>query len=97
MPARTSKKTSKATVTKTAKTAKTTKKSPAKKTAKAAEATGTAAALLTAGKIALALKVPDAKVKKAIAALGLAPAEKRGVCNYYGADAVPRIKKALAL
>lgn len=78
---------------------KTAKKSPAKtaKTAKAAESTGTAAALLTAGKIALALKVPDAKVKKAIADLGLAPAEKRGVCNYYGADAVPRIKKALAL
>lgn len=88
MPATTSKKTSKATTKKTA------KKAPAKP-AKAAKGAATAGALLTAAKIALALKVPDAKVKKTIAALGLAPAAKKGVCNYYAADAVPRIKKAL--
>jgi precorrin isomerase len=51
--------------------------------------------LLTAAKIAAQLKVSDAKVKKAIAALGLAPAAKKGVCNYYEKSAVPKIKKAL--
>jgi hypothetical protein len=40
--------------------------------------------LLTAAKIAAQLKVSDAKVKKAIAAMGLKPAAKKGVCNYYG-------------
>ncbi len=52
--------------------------------------------LLTAAKIAAELKVSDAKVKKAIAALGLAPAAKKGVCNYYARAAIPKIKKALA-
>jgi hypothetical protein len=52
--------------------------------------------LLTAAKIALALKVSDAKVKKAITALGIKPAAKKGVCNYYAKDSVPKIKKALA-
>jgi hypothetical protein len=52
--------------------------------------------LLTAGKIALALKVPDAKVKKAIAALKLKPTAKKGVCNYYSKDLIPKIKQALA-
>jgi len=51
--------------------------------------------LLTASKIAAALKVPDARVKKAIAALGLKPAAKKGVCSYYQKSAVPKIKKAL--
>jgi hypothetical protein len=51
--------------------------------------------LLTAGGIAQQLKVPGAKVKKAIAALGLKPAAKKGVCSYYEASAVPKIKKAL--
>ena len=51
--------------------------------------------LLTAAKIAAELKVSDAKVKKAISALGLAPAAKKGVCNYYAKSAVPKIKKAL--
>ncbi len=51
--------------------------------------------LLTASKIAVALKVTDTKVKKAIAELGLKPAAKKGVCNYYAAGDVPRIKKAL--
>jgi hypothetical protein len=51
--------------------------------------------LLTASKIAAQLKVSDAKVKKAIAALGLAPAAKKGVCSYYEKSAVAKIKKAL--
>jgi hypothetical protein len=51
--------------------------------------------LLTASKIAGELKVTDAKVKKAIAALGLKPATKKGVCSYYERSAVSRIKKAL--
>ena len=51
--------------------------------------------LLTAGKIALALKVSDAKVKKAIQELGIKPVEKKGVCNYYSKDVVAKIKTAL--
>ncbi len=51
--------------------------------------------LLTASKIAAELKVSDAKVKKAIAELRLAPAARKGVCSYYERSAVPRIKKAL--
>ena len=51
--------------------------------------------LLTASKIASQLKVADTKVKKAIAELGLKPAAKKGVCSYYAAGDVPKIKKAL--
>jgi hypothetical protein len=51
--------------------------------------------LLTAAKIAQQLKVSDAKVKKAIAALGLAPAAKKGVCNLYDKGVVAKVKKAL--
>lgn len=51
--------------------------------------------LLTASKIAASLKVTDAKVKKAIAELGIAPAAKKGACSYYGKDSVAKIKKAL--
>lgn len=52
--------------------------------------------LLTASKIALQLKVTDAKVKKAITALKLEPAAKKGPCSYYAATDVAKIKKALA-
>jgi hypothetical protein len=52
--------------------------------------------LLSAAKIAAALKVSDGQVKKAIAALKIPPTAKKGVCNLYGKDAVARIKKALA-
>jgi hypothetical protein len=52
--------------------------------------------LLTAAKIAKELSVSDAKVKKAIAALKLKPAAKKGVCSYYERSAVAKIKKALA-
>jgi hypothetical protein len=52
--------------------------------------------LLTAGKIAEALKAPPAKVKKAITALKLKPAAKKGVCSYYTKADLPKIQKALA-
>jgi hypothetical protein len=51
--------------------------------------------LVTAAKIAKELSVPDARVKKAIAALGLKPAAKKGVCSYYERRAIPKIRKAL--
>jgi hypothetical protein len=51
--------------------------------------------LLTAAKIAAELKVADTKVKKAIATLGLKPAAKKGVCNYYAKADVSKIRKAL--
>jgi hypothetical protein len=57
----------------------------------AAESTG----LLTAGNIAKTIGVSDAKVKKAIQALGIKPQAKKGVCNYYGKDVVTKIKGAL--
>jgi hypothetical protein len=51
--------------------------------------------LLTAGNIAKALGVSDAKVKKAIQMLGIKPLAKKGVCNYYGKDTVAKIKAAV--
>lgn len=51
--------------------------------------------LLTAGTIAKTLKVPDARVKKAIQTLGIKPAAKKGVCNYYSKDVLPRVKAAV--
>jgi hypothetical protein len=51
--------------------------------------------MLTAGNIAKAIGASDAKVKKAIQELGLKPVAKKGVCNYYAKDAVPKIKAAL--
>ncbi len=52
--------------------------------------------LLTAGAIAKALGAPDAKVKKAIKDLALKPKAKKGVCSYYGQDAVAKVRAALA-
>ena len=51
--------------------------------------------LLTAGNIAKALTVSDAKVKKAIQKLGIKPVAKKGVCNYYSKDTVAKVKTAL--
>ncbi len=51
--------------------------------------------LVTAGKMAEQLGAPAAKVKKAIADLGIAPTEKKGACCYYDAQAVAKVKKAL--
>jgi len=52
--------------------------------------------LLTAGAIAKTLGASDAKVKGAIKTLGIKPAAKKGVCNYYAPDAVAKVRKALA-
>jgi hypothetical protein len=51
--------------------------------------------LLSAGAIAKTLGVSDAKVKKAIADLAIAPKATKGVCNMYGKDAVTKIKASL--
>jgi len=51
--------------------------------------------LLTAGAIAKKLGMPDAKVKKAIKDLALKPVAKKGVCSYYGTDAVAKVKAAI--
>ncbi|OGB62337.1 MAG: hypothetical protein A2Y94_11315 [Caldithrix sp. RBG_13_44_9] len=51
--------------------------------------------LLTAGNIAKELAVSDTKVKKAIQELGLKPAAKKGVCNYYTRDMLNKIKSAV--
>lgn len=51
--------------------------------------------LFTAATIAKTLGVPDTQVKKAIQELGIKPKAKKGVCNYYGADAIFKIKAAL--
>lgn len=48
---------------------------------------------LSPGNIAKALGVSDAKVKKAIKELALEPAAKRGVCSFYSAGQVARIKE----
>lgn len=53
------------------------------------------AKLMTAGNIAKELGASDANVKKAIKDLGIAAAAKKGVCNYYSADALKKIKAAL--
>jgi hypothetical protein len=52
--------------------------------------------LLTAGAIAKAIGASDAKVKNAIKTLRIQPKAKKGVCAYYGPDAVAKVKKALA-
>ena len=51
--------------------------------------------VFTAGKIAEALSVPPAQVKKAIDALKIRPAMKKGACSYYSADSLKMIKSSL--
>lgn len=51
--------------------------------------------LLTSAKIATQIGASPAKVKKAIEALGIEPAAKRGVCAFYDADAVAKIAASL--
>lgn len=51
--------------------------------------------LVTAGNIAKELGVSDAKVKKAIADLGIKPETKKGPCNYYSGEIVKKVKAAL--
>ena len=52
--------------------------------------------LMTAAVIAKELGVSDTKVKKAIKELALEPAAKKGMCSYYGRDALDQIKGKLA-
>ena len=52
--------------------------------------------LLTAGGIAKVLGAPGAKVKKAIKDLAIKPKAQRGVCSYYGQDALEKVRKAVA-
>jgi hypothetical protein len=52
-------------------------------------------ALLTAGSIAQQLGVSDARVKKALKDLAIAPAAKKGVCNYYSPDVLAKVKNAV--
>lgn len=42
------------------------------------------------------LNISDAKVKKMIKELNIAPAAKRGICNFYSRDAIAKIRKALS-
>ncbi len=51
--------------------------------------------LYTAGNIAKELSVSDAKVKKALLELKIKPVAKKGVCSYYGRDAIGKVKAAL--
>ncbi len=52
--------------------------------------------LLTAGKIAEAVKASPAAVKKVIAELKLKPDSVKGPCLYYGAEALKKIKAKIA-
>lgn len=54
------------------------------------------AELLTAKKISEAIGVSEAKVKKAITELNIAPDSMKGKCNYYGPETVVKIKEALS-
>lgn len=52
--------------------------------------------LMTAGAMAKALSLSDGKVKKAIKELGIEPDAKKGVCNYYSAATMAKVREALA-
>jgi hypothetical protein len=51
--------------------------------------------LLTSGGVAKELGASDAKVKKVIKELAIQPKAKKGVCNYYTRDVLPKIREAL--
>jgi hypothetical protein len=48
-----------------------------------------------AAAIAKELKLSEAKVKKLIQELGIAPAATRGICKFYSRDAIEAIRKAV--
>lgn len=52
--------------------------------------------LFTAANMAKEIGVSDSKVKKAIKELGVEPAAKKGVCNYYAPEALTKIKAAVS-
>ena len=51
--------------------------------------------LFTSVKIAESLGISAGKVKKLIAELNIEPHSKKGVCCYYSADSVEKIKSAI--
>jgi hypothetical protein len=51
--------------------------------------------LLTAGAMAKELGASDAKVKKAIADMGLTPAARKGCCSYYTPEDLEKLKAVL--
>jgi len=53
--------------------------------------------LTTAANLAKALGVTEGKVKKAIAELAIAPAAKKGPCNYYDAAAAAKVAARLGV
>lgn len=54
-----------------------------------------APALITASALAKDLGVSDARVKKAIKDLKLAPAAKKGCCSFYDSEAILKLKAFL--
>jgi hypothetical protein len=50
---------------------------------------------VTAAVIAKELGVSDAKVKKAIEALGIAPAAMRGICKLYSPETIEAVRAKL--
>ncbi len=51
--------------------------------------------LLTAGKLAKVLNVPEKKIKEAIEKAGIQPDVVKGACKYYGPAAAEKIKAEL--
>jgi len=51
--------------------------------------------LYTASAMAKHLGLSEAKVKKAIKDMGLAPVAKRGCCAFYGAEELAKLKTSL--
>ncbi len=51
--------------------------------------------LFTLSKIAEQLSVSASKVKKAIQDLKIQPTAKKGACNYYSKNDIPKIKKVI--
>jgi hypothetical protein len=51
--------------------------------------------LYTASAMAKHLGAPEAKVKKAIKDMGLAPVAKKGCCTFYGVEEMAKLKASL--
>jgi len=51
--------------------------------------------LYTAAKLAKTLKISEAEIKKTLKELRFEPDMKKGVCNYYNAKTLEKLKRAL--
>jgi len=51
--------------------------------------------MYTAAKMAQALKISDTVVKKTLKELRIEPDAKKGVCSYYSASTLEKVKRAL--